>query len=544
VYERRIFPMRQSFDVAYFMMVLVSYARPTSLIILGPLVLAHAFTAGVRATLARERSTDSAGEAPPKRGAVQPIRDHNAVILCRHLLAKERLLPALMALALCVGADYIGYAQEWSSVRDAITSFSCVKFFTVNVLQQVAARFGTKDWHWYLLKGIPQVLGMWGPIALLGVAVRRDLGIVKPLPPPLFVLATGGVWLPMVLGICTAHQEFRFLLPAAPFMHIVAGWVLYSADDTRLVVPAKASKAAVNTKTPEAAMLERVRQEKARGAKVQAFPAAAKSSPGSKHKGSNGEVPVSAPVQAPVARPTWWPHKPGRMMLTVLGVLHVVLAAYLGGWHQAGPEQALAFVADHATVYWPGESREVHLLAPCYAFPGQSFVHGGSGIDGGGGRAGEGGGRVVLRSPQCWPVKVQGPKASKAQTQAKDKNDKDGKKERQSLAQAQAQVGLQDESHRFRADPSGFWANKTMTPAAAAAAAAQDTCTDVDPRSCGTGPWSAPALVVTLDGYEPALRDALHNRGYRLVWSAHHAHYRYDYDDAMVHKRVLVYALP
>ena len=159
------------------------------------------------------------------------------------------------------------------------------------------------------------------------------------------------------------------------------------------------------------------------------------------------------------------------------------------------------------------------------------------------GRGGEGGGRVVLRSPQCWPVQVRGPKASKAQTkaqaQAKDKNDKDGKKERQPLAQAQ--MGLQDESHRFSADPSGFWANKTMTPAAAAA---QDTCTDVDPRSCGTGPWNTPALVVTLDGYEPALRDALHSRGYRLVWSAHHAHYRYDYDDAMVHKRVLVYALP
>ena len=159
----------------------------------------------------------------------------------------------------------------------------------------------------------------------------------------------------------------------------------------------------------------------------------------------------------------------------------------------------------------------------------------------------------MLRSPQCWPVP--GPKATnakakggggvaQAQAQAEDnkkdnKKDKDGKKERQSLAQAQA--GPQDESHRFSADPSGFWADKTVTPATAAA---QDTCTDVDPPSCGTGPWDVPALVVTLDGYESALRDTLHSRGYRLIWSAHHAHYLYDYDDDMVHKRVLVYALP
>jgi hypothetical protein len=55
--------------------------------------------------------------------------------------------------------------------------------------------------------------------------------------------------------------------------------------------------------------------------------------------------------------------------------------------------------------------------------------------------------------------------------------------------------------------------------------------------------WSTePALVLVPDGYEEGLRATLKSLGYELVWSTHHAHHRYDYDDPVVNRRVLAYA--
>jgi Alg9-like mannosyltransferase family len=118
----------------------------------------------------------------------------------------------LAVLLLCVLIDSIFYA------RFTVTPFN---FFYINITRNYAALFyGAKSWHWNFSHGLPVMLGLYTPVLVLSI-------LVTPQPDDAIILIVVSLLNAVLLRCVTAHQEYRFLLPALPFLHISVGFTLW-----------------------------------------------------------------------------------------------------------------------------------------------------------------------------------------------------------------------------------------------------------------------------------------------------------------------------
>jgi hypothetical protein len=118
----------------------------------------------------------------------------------------------LAVLLLCVTIDSIFYA------RFTVTPFN---FFYINITRNYAAIFyGAKSWHWSFSHGLPVMLGLYTPILMLSI-------LITPQPEDAIILILVSLLYAVLLRCVTAHQEYRFLLPALPFLHISVGFTLW-----------------------------------------------------------------------------------------------------------------------------------------------------------------------------------------------------------------------------------------------------------------------------------------------------------------------------
>jgi Alg9-like mannosyltransferase family len=115
-------------------------------------------------------------------------------------------------LLFCVAVDSIFYG------RFTVTPFN---FFYINISRNYAAIFyGAKSWHWNFSHGLPVMLGLYTPFLVLSI-------VATPQPEECIILIIVSLLYVVLLRCVTAHQEYRFLLPALPFLHIAVGFTLW-----------------------------------------------------------------------------------------------------------------------------------------------------------------------------------------------------------------------------------------------------------------------------------------------------------------------------
>ena len=220
-----------------------------------------------------------------------------------------------------------------SSCYGAWTCTPC-NFVTVNVWHNASALFGTQPWHWNFSQGLPTVLGLYTPVVFWAAVPGAGLWPSHPVR----TLAGLSLLYAALLHCASSHQEIRFLLPCLPGLHILVGAIVerWVWREARAHVPATRAR----------------------------FPL------------------------------------PAALLCGLVAVAHVFSASYLLSRHQAGPEAAMRYLAsfvqqqqqyqqqdqqDHRVVY------NIHILAPCFSFPGRSFLHVG------------GGAGVTLHALECSP---------------------------------------------------------------------------------------------------------------------------------------------
>ena len=95
-------------------------------------------------------------------------------------------------------------------------------FFHTNVASDFAAVFyGSKSWHWNATHGLPVMLGLYFPFLLYSIFFVNQ-------PRAAVVLEVVSVVYISLLRCATAHQEYRFLLPSLPFLHIAVGYTFWN----------------------------------------------------------------------------------------------------------------------------------------------------------------------------------------------------------------------------------------------------------------------------------------------------------------------------
>ena len=199
-----------------------------------------------------------------------------------------------------------------------------LNFYLVNVTHNVAALFGVHPWHWNLTQGLPAVLGLYAPLLAYGLLYCR-------LPVSVWWLAALSAGYAAGLSVVSPHQEIRFLLPCLPFLHIIVGLAVRKLG---------AERATTGVDAP----LERKNSD-------------------------NASRPPSRYFSA------------GRVVCGLIGAVHLGGIFFLLRYHQSGTESAMLYVSkDLLSTSRRNCSVVVHVLAPCYSFPGYSFVHTSSSI--------------------------------------------------------------------------------------------------------------------------------------------------------------------
>eukprot|EP00603_Paraphysomonas_imperforata_P007236 CAMPEP_0114416698 /NCGR_PEP_ID=MMETSP0103-20121206/2566_1 /TAXON_ID=37642 ORGANISM="Paraphysomonas imperforata, Strain PA2" /NCGR_SAMPLE_ID=MMETSP0103 /ASSEMBLY_ACC=CAM_ASM_000201 /LENGTH=348 /DNA_ID=CAMNT_0001584935 /DNA_START=1106 /DNA_END=2152 /DNA_ORIENTATION=+ len=340
----------------------------------------------------------------------------------------------------------------------------------------MSAQFGVHAWHWHVTQGLPTVLGLYC-IPFVVAAWRALMSLRRSYINSSMGLFSGvfGVWtseeallafalltvaLYIICMSLSPHKEFRFLLPCLPSMH----WWL-----------AKVVHASCQRKD-------------------------------SVHSNPIKKVRMSR----------------GVLWLHVVVAVHVGGAVYLCTQHQAGTEHAFhslherimqgvfspsavcsfsqdsstsCGIASHDVSVWQTDEnvngdREVaiyvHLLAPCYSFPGLSFLAPLPPLT-----------TVSLFSPTCSP---------------------------------EITSSELSESALFEQSPLNFWNSKTHSHSPGRE------------RVNTSSPWPAPDVVMTFDGYLTGeLVTALAERDLIEVGRFHHAHFKYDMDDPVSKRAVVTY---
>ena len=257
-------------------------------------------------------------------------------------LLKTWAPPSLLAALFCTAWDSLCYGQF---------TITALRFLQVNILQNVAASFGRKPWHWNWTSGLPTMLGLQVPAVLVGLWLmlahlkhphggKQRKRSAHPAAPACIAAMVYAA----LLQLATPHQELRFLLPCLPGLHLAAGlawWHFLHGDDQ-------------SRPRPRPRLRLRLRQ-------------------------SQGQGYGRRRVQI------WW-----TLCLFLITAIHVVAAVYLSTRHQAGAEAAMAHLADHtlpSLVQLRNASRgpdapdssssaiTVVQLAPCFSFPPAMFLH-------------------------------------------------------------------------------------------------------------------------------------------------------------------------
>ena len=255
--------------LAMCLMCLQSYARPTSVLLFVPIIVAHVVE-----------------------------NRHKASELFRFAVACT--LSGSLCAILGILVDSLFYNEAWS--------ISPLNFLYFNVYKKVSSLFGTQSGYWNFVVGLPTALGLTFP--LLGSSLwlllkEKTLLLTHKV---LLQAVTALVVFPLGLHCFSYHQELRFLSPVLPAAHIVlgSGIALWTV---------RAGKDKYQSRRTIAALL-----------------------------------------------------------LGAIALVHSIGAVYLLVRHQGGPERAARQVALMAASS-SKQQFSVMLLAPCYAFPGYSFMH-------------------------------------------------------------------------------------------------------------------------------------------------------------------------
>lgn len=103
-------------------------------------------------------------------------------------------------------------------------TFPPFKFLYFNIAQSLSVFYGRNDWHYYISQGLPLLLTMALPFAIVGLyrAVRgvddlisRRRALIKR------QLAVVCLFVPFVMSLI-AHKEVRFIYPLLPALHVLA----------------------------------------------------------------------------------------------------------------------------------------------------------------------------------------------------------------------------------------------------------------------------------------------------------------------------------
>ena len=92
--------------------------------------------------------------------------------------------------------------------------------FQFNVVEGHGSLYGTHPWYWYLIAGLPAICGLSLPLVLISIrqSVTGTSTTTTTTTRPLWIIICSYT----VLHSCSAHKEFRFLLPILPLLHIVS----------------------------------------------------------------------------------------------------------------------------------------------------------------------------------------------------------------------------------------------------------------------------------------------------------------------------------
>ncbi|CAJ1917194.1 unnamed protein product [Cylindrotheca closterium] len=93
-----------------------------------------------------------------------------------------------------------------------------------NVVQGNGDLYGTHPIYWYLIAGIPAMVGMLLPILILDLFSTWNKGKRN-----LWIICTCSI----ILHSCSAHKEFRFLLPLLPSFCLISGDRIFGLANTK-----------------------------------------------------------------------------------------------------------------------------------------------------------------------------------------------------------------------------------------------------------------------------------------------------------------------
>ncbi|KAM7541781.1 hypothetical protein Aperf_G00000011294 [Anoplocephala perfoliata] len=146
------------------------------------------------------------------------------------------LLIGVSCLAVSLGVDRIVFGR-WTMNQ--------INFVRFNFFSSGADFYGVQPWHWYLSCGLPCILALHFPLALIGWCVdicrggRRWLNKQSESKPDFqrvkesTVAKYVGVWISWTVFAysCTAHKELRFLFPIFHFFMFYAGRGLFHLNE-------------------------------------------------------------------------------------------------------------------------------------------------------------------------------------------------------------------------------------------------------------------------------------------------------------------------
>ena len=115
----------------------------------------------------------------------------------------------LIVLICCIIFDSICYGHF---------TVTPLNFFHINVTNNYAALFyGAKSWHWNFSHNLPVMCGLYSPFLIFGL-------LFTPQPRCAIILELLAILYIILMRCITAHQEYRFILPCLPFLHIAVGY--------------------------------------------------------------------------------------------------------------------------------------------------------------------------------------------------------------------------------------------------------------------------------------------------------------------------------
>lgn len=112
----------------------------------------------------------------------------------------------------------IGHICTWK------VTITPLNFYIYNVHRSYAELFGIKTWYWTLVEGLPVVSGFYAPFIFYEIFAflsHKFRGVSNDML--LNYLVFSALFYAISLRIVTSHQEYRFLLPCLPALHMLLG---------------------------------------------------------------------------------------------------------------------------------------------------------------------------------------------------------------------------------------------------------------------------------------------------------------------------------